>query len=124
MPRTQLNQEKSSVKNHIFPVFRYHIDLSFIIKYYYICYIIILWGYIMNRISITVEPAVYHLLKTKVNRSKYVSELVLQDAYEAKKDVLVERTKRALLKDKEFVGGFRAFGGGSHPAYDVHAWLR
>lgn len=57
----------------------------------------------MNRITITVPPAVSQLLKQKVNRSHYISDLILRDAYEGHKDELVERAKKAILEDEGFV---------------------
>jgi hypothetical protein len=57
----------------------------------------------MIRITITVPPAVSQLLKDKTNRSHYISDLILRDAYDAHKDELMERTKKALLKDEIFI---------------------
>lgn len=62
----------------------------------------------MNRITITVPPAVSQLLKDKTNRSQYISDLILRDAYDTYKDDLMERTKKALLKDEVFIRQLRS----------------
>ena len=57
----------------------------------------------MHRISVSVEPAVYQLIKGKTNKSKYVSDLILRDAYEVHRDALAVRTKQSILEDSEFI---------------------
>jgi uncharacterized protein (DUF1778 family) len=56
----------------------------------------------MNRVSLSLEPSVYQLIKNKSNKSKYISDLILEAAYEKNRDTIAMRTKEALLKDEDF----------------------